>query len=72
LSLVFWSRFFDWKESLTIVTTDPFIRWHCKGFQFHWRWTSRGGRPALPKEIRQLIARMVEENVTLGRRAHRR
>lgn len=66
LSLVFWSRFFDWKESLAIVTTETFIRWHRKGFQFYWRWKSRGGRPALPKEIRQLIARMVQENITWG------
>jgi hypothetical protein len=66
LSLVFWSRFFDWKESLAIVTTETFIRWHRKGFQFNWRWKSRGGRPALPKEIRQLITRMVKENITWG------
>ena len=64
LSLVLWSRFFDWKESLAIVTTETFIRWHRKGFKFYWRWKSRGGRPARPKEIRQLIARMVKENVT--------
>jgi putative transposase len=66
LSLVFWSRFFDWNESLAIVTAETFIRWHRKGFQFDWRWKSRGGRPALPKEIRQLIARMVKENITWG------
>jgi putative transposase len=66
LSLVFWSRFFDWKESLAVVTTETFIRCHRKGFKFYWRWKSRGGRPALPKEIRQLIARMVKENVTWG------
>jgi putative transposase len=66
LSLVFWSRFFDWKESLAVVTPETFIRWHRKGFQLYWRWKSRGGRPALPKEIRQLIARMVKENITWG------
>jgi putative transposase len=66
LSLVLWSGFFDWKESLAVVTTETFIRWHRKGFQFYWRWKSRGGRPALPKEVRQLIARMVRENITWG------
>src|SRR5216683_3559751 len=66
LSLVLWSRFFDWKESLAIVTTATFTRWHRKGFKLYWRWKSRGGRPALPREIRQLIARMVKENVTWG------
>src|SRR5437899_1397615 len=66
LSLVLWSGFFDWKESLAVVTTETFIRWHRKGFKFYWRWKSRGGRPALPKGIRYLIARMVKENVTWG------
>src|SRR5229473_6151550 len=66
LSLVLWSRFFDWKESLAIVTTATFTRWHRKGFKLYWRWKSRGGRPALPREIRQLIARMVKENITWG------
>jgi putative transposase len=66
LSLVLWSRFFDWKESLAIVTTATFTRWHRKGFKLYWRWKSRGGRPALPREIRQFIARMVTENVTWG------
>jgi putative transposase len=66
LSLVLWSRLFDWKESLAIVTPETFIRWHRKGCKFYWRWKSRGGRPAVPKQIRQLIARMVKENVTWG------
>ena len=30
LSLVLWSRFFNWKESLAIVTTETLIRWHRK------------------------------------------
>src|ERR1700724_2854099 len=34
LSLVLWSRFFNWKESLAIVTTETLIRWHRKGFKF--------------------------------------
>src|SRR2546426_10647125 len=66
LSLVLWSRFFDWKESLAVVTPETFIRWHRKGFKFYWRWKSRGGRPALPRKIRQLIVRMVKENITWG------
>ena len=66
LTLLLWSGFFDWKESLAIVSPETLIRWHRKGFQFYWRWKSRGGRPALPKEIRQLIIRMVKENITWG------
>src|ERR1022692_1299555 len=66
LSLVLWSRLFEWKEALTIVTPATFVRWHRKSFKLYWRWKSRGGRPPLPKDIRQLIARMVKENVTWG------
>jgi transposase InsO family protein len=61
-----WSRFFDWKAALVVVKTATFIRWHRKGFKLYWRWKSRGGRPPLPTEIRQLIDRMVRENVTWG------
>jgi hypothetical protein len=50
LSLVLWSRLFDWKEALTIVTAATFVRWHRKSFKLYWRWKSRGGRPPLPKE----------------------
>jgi len=66
LSLVIWSYFFDWQEALAIVTPATFVRWHRKGFKLYWRWKSRGGRPPLPTEIRQLIASMVKENVTWG------
>jgi putative transposase len=66
LSLVFWSRLFDWKEALTVATPTTFIRWHRKSFKLYWRWKSRGGRSPLPKDIRRLIARMASENVTWG------
>src|SRR5438270_5849418 len=66
LSLVLWSRLFAWKEALTVVTPATFVRWHGKSFKLYWRWKSHGGRPPLPKDIRQLIARMVRENVTWG------
>ena len=66
LCLLFWSRLFDWQAALVVVKTSTFIRWHRKGFKLYWRWKSRGGRPPLPKEIRQLIARMVRENATWG------
>jgi putative transposase len=52
LSLLLWSRLFDWKKALVVVTPCTFVRWHRKGFKLYWRWKSRGGRPALPKDIR--------------------
>ena len=66
LSMLIWSRWFDWKTALAVVKPDTFIRWHRKAFKWYWRWKSRGGRPPLPKDIRQIIARMVRENVTWG------
>lgn len=66
LSLVFWSRLFDWKNALMIVKPGTLIGWHRKGFRFFWRWKSRPGRPPLPQEIRALIERMARENPTWG------
>jgi putative transposase len=66
LSLVLWSRLFDWRNALMIVKPETLIGWHRKGFKLFWRWKSRSGRPAVPQEIRQLIARMARENPTWG------
>jgi hypothetical protein len=66
LSLVFWSRLFEWKDALVIVKQETLIGWHRKGFKLFWRWKSRPGRPPLPGEIRELIARMARENPTWG------
>ena len=66
LSLVLWSRFCNWKSALVIVKPETLIGWHRRGFKLFWKLKSRPGRPKLPKNIRQLIARMVEENPTWG------
>src|ERR1700674_1812099 len=66
LSLVLWSRLFDWRSALVVVKPDTLLRWHRKGFKLFWRWKSRPVRPALPLEIRELIARMARENPTWG------
>jgi hypothetical protein len=66
LALVFWSRWFDWKNALVVVKPATLIGWHRKAFQLFWRWKSRGGRPQLPRELRNLIAEMVHENPTWG------
>jgi putative transposase len=66
LSLVLWSRFCNWKSALVIVKPETLIGWHRRGFKLFWKLKSRSGRPRLPRNIRQLIARMVEENPTWG------
>lgn len=65
-SLVFWSRFFNWKEALMIVKPETLVGWHRKGFKLWWRAKSRLGRPRLPHDLRQWIVRMVRENPTWG------
>src|SRR5215471_408736 len=66
LSLVVWSRLFEWKDALVIVKPETLLGWHRKGFRLFWKWKSRVGRPRLPKDIRDLIVRMALENPTWG------
>src|ERR1700680_1345191 len=59
-----------WKQSLIIVMPETIVRWHRTGFCIHWRLISRVrrqvGRRPTPKEVRELIFRMVAENPTWG------
>src|SRR6266481_4845669 len=52
-----------WKQSLLIVTPETVVRWHRTGFCMYWRLISRVrrqvGRKRTPKEVRELIFRMV-------------
>jgi hypothetical protein len=52
-----------WREQLSIVTPDTVVRWHRQGWRLFWRWTSRsrGGRPHLSPEARDLILTMSRE-----------
>ena len=62
-----WSR---WKQAVIIVTPETVVRWHRAGFRMYWRLISRirwpVGRRPTPKELRELIFRMVAENPTWG------
>jgi transposase InsO family protein len=66
LVLVWLGRCFDWGPVLSIVKPETFIRWHRQGFRLFWRWKSKPGRPALPKDLQALIDRMALENPTWG------
>ena len=65
-SLLFWSKFFDWRNALVIVKPETLIGWHRKGFKLFWRWKSRPGRPRIPVSLRQLITAMARDNPTWG------
>jgi hypothetical protein len=55
-------------NALVIVKPETVIRWHRVGFRLFWRWRSRsrGGRPKVPLEIRQLIRAMSLANPLWG------
>jgi putative transposase len=59
-----------WKQSLLIVTPETVVCWHRSGFRMYWRLISRVrrqvGRKQTPREVRELIFRMVAENPTWG------
>lgn len=65
-ALVWLSKAFNWRDALVIVKPVTLIGWHRKGFRLFWRLKSRAGRPALPRELKALIRRMAEENLTWG------
>jgi putative transposase len=68
LSMLLFSKFFDWKKALINVKPDTFTGWHKKAFQLFWRWKSRGGRQRLPRNIQQLIVEMAINNPTWGQK----
>ena len=55
-------------NALKILKPETVIRWHRAGFRAYWRWKSRprGGRPKMPREIRQLIRDMSVANPLWG------
>src|SRR6267378_3041831 len=62
-----WSR---WKNALVVVTPETVIRWHRAGFRLYWKLISKVRRPIgrrqTPKQVRELIFRMVGENPIWG------
>ena len=66
LTLVWLSRWFDWRNALTVVTPKTFIGWHRKGFQLFWRWKCQSGRQRIPPDLQHLIGRLARENPSWG------
>ena len=59
----------DWRSALAIVQPETVIAWHRKGFRLFWTWKVRRGqpgRPAVCREVRDLIRRMSRENPLWG------
>jgi transposase InsO family protein len=66
LTLVWLSRWFNWRQALAIVQPETFTRWHRQGFRLFWRWKSGPGRPPIPVDLQALIRRMARENPSWG------
>jgi transposase InsO family protein len=62
----FWN---DWQSAVFIMKAATVVSWHRKGFGLFWSWKIRRGkpgRPAVPKEVRELIRTMSLENPLWG------
>ncbi|MDQ6901121.1 MAG: hypothetical protein M3072_16770 [Candidatus Dormibacteraeota bacterium] len=54
----------DRRRHLLLVGPETVLRWHRQGWRVYWRWRSgqHVGRPRLSRELRELIATMVNAN----------
>src|SRR5438445_1609834 len=69
ISWVVLSRFWkNWQNSLRVVRPATVVGWHRQGFRRYWAWKSRRrqGRPAIGRELRNLIRRMSDANPLWG------
>ncbi len=58
-----------WESRVSIIKAATVIGWQRKGFGLFWSWKIRRGkpgRPAVPKEIRELIGMLSRENPLWG------
>src|SRR6266516_6737134 len=55
-----------WSDAIVIMKPETVIGWHRAGFALYWKWLSRRGRlpgrPAVGREVRDLVRRMASEN----------
>jgi len=69
---IFWvllsRRWRSWRHSLQVVRPETVVGWHRQGFKRYWAWKSRGrwGRPAIGRELRDLIRQMSRANPLWG------
>ena len=67
---VFVSRVWcNWRSALDVVKAETVMAWHSKGFRLFCTWKIRhgqAGRPAVSREVRDLIRKMSRENPLWG------
>jgi len=62
VTLALLSRWFDWRDALTMVRPKTLVAWHRKGFRLLWRWKSRSGRRPIPFDLQCLIRSMARDS----------
>jgi hypothetical protein len=58
-----------WRSILIIFKPETVIAWHRKGFRLSWTWKylhDKSMRPRIPKDVRERIRTMSENNATCG------
>jgi putative transposase len=58
-----------WREAIHIVSPDTVVAWHRRGFGLYWHWRSRPGRlgrPAISRDVRELIRQIQRANPLWG------
>jgi len=66
------SVWYGWESRVSIIKVATVIGWQPKAFGLFWNWKTRGGkpaRPAVPKDVRNLIRTLSREN-SLRRAPH--
>src|SRR3989449_4631128 len=58
----------NWRSALQVVRPETVVRWHRQGFRCYWAWKSRRrqGRPAIGRDLRDLIRQMSRANPLWG------
>ena len=58
----------EWRTAIMIVQPETVVRWHRRGFRLYWAWKSRRrwGRPAIGRDLRDLIRQMSRANPLWG------
>src|SRR5437879_10402036 len=58
----------SWRHTLQVVRPETVVGWHRQGFRRYWAWKSRRrwGRPAIGRDLRDLIRRMSRANPLWG------
>jgi putative transposase len=66
LTLLLLSRWFNWRNALTVVRPRTLVAWQRKGFRLFWRWKSKAGRRPIPAALQRLIRKIARENPSWG------